>query len=110
VRDAMGRAEAWFICRVGYVETIRAAAFVGGRRTADAVEQEWPAFSVVEVDQRLVEDAAELAVKYELRTTDALHLAAATLLAADDLVFATWDPRLHAAAREGGFELLPLKL
>jgi predicted nucleic acid-binding protein len=106
----MGRAEAWFICRVGFVETIRAAAFVGGRRTAEAVEQEWPAFSVVEVDQRLVEDAAELAVKYELRTTDALHLAAATLLAADDLVLATWDPRLHSAARESGFELLPLKL
>jgi predicted nucleic acid-binding protein len=106
----MGRAEAWFICRVGFVETIRAAAFVGERRTAEAVEQEWPAFSVVEVDQRLVEDAAELAVKYELRTTDALHLAAATLLAADDLVLATWDPRLHSAARESGFELLPLKL
>jgi predicted nucleic acid-binding protein len=110
VRDAMGRAEAWFICRVGYVETIRAATFVGGRRTANAFEQEWPSFSVVEVDQRLVEDAAELAVKYELRTPDALHLAAATLLAAYDLVLATWDQRLHSAARASGLELLPPKL
>ena len=110
MRDAMGRAEGWFICRVGYVETIRAAAFVGGRRTANAVEQEWPAFSVVEVDQRLVEDAAELAVKYELRTADALHLAAATLLGADDLVLATWDRQLHTAARTSGLEVLPVKL
>jgi predicted nucleic acid-binding protein len=106
----MGRAEGWFICRFGYVETIRAASFVGGRRVASAVEREWPAFSVVEVDQRLVEDAAWLAVKYELRTSHALHLAAAKLLAADDLVLATWDPQLHSAARESGFELLPSKL
>jgi predicted nucleic acid-binding protein len=106
----MGRAEAWFICRVGYVETIRAAAFVGGRRTAIAVEQEWPAFSVVEVDQRLVEDAAQLAVKHELRTAEALHLAAATLLAVDNLVLATWDQRLHSAARASGLEVLPPKL
>jgi predicted nucleic acid-binding protein len=45
-----------------------------------------------------------------LRSLDALHLAAALLLPRDDLLLATWDRRLHAAARAEGLELVPDEL
>lgn len=64
-------------------------------------------FDVVEIEERLAEDAAALAVERELRSLDALHLAAALTIADDDLVLATWDRRLHAAARAKGLRLIP---
>lgn len=66
--------------------------------------------AVVEIDERLVEHAAELALDLELRSLDALHLAAALLLPSDGLVFATWDRRLHMAAGTSGLEVLPATL
>jgi predicted nucleic acid-binding protein len=62
---------------------------------------------VIEVDQRLVEEAAELAIDRELRSLDALHLAAALMLPPDDLLLATWDHRLHTAAGARGIGLIP---
>jgi hypothetical protein len=41
---------------------------------------------------------------------DALHLAAALMLPRDDLLLATWDRRLHAAAGAEGLALTPEKL
>ena len=69
--------------------------------------EEWPAIGVIEIDQRLVEHAAELAIDLDLRSLDALHLAAALVLPRDDLVLATWDRRLHAAAHTTALPLLP---
>jgi uncharacterized protein len=106
----MDRAEGWFMCRVGFVETIRAVGLSAGQATAGTVREEWPAFGVIEVDQRLVEDAAELAIARELRSMDALHLAAALILPQDDLLLATWDRRLHAAAAAEGLTLTPERL
>lgn len=103
----MGSAEGWYACRIGFVETVRAVSLAAGERGGRAVRKEWPAFSVVEVDQELVERAARLAVGDDLRSLDALHLAAALLLPADGLVFATWDRRLHAAARSHRLVVLP---
>jgi uncharacterized protein len=110
IRGAMDRAEGWFMCRVGFVETVRAVGLAGGRSAANAARAEWPAFGVVEVDQRLVEDAATLAIEHELRSLDALHLAAALVLPSRDLLFATWDRRLYAAAAAAGIALLPESL
>jgi uncharacterized protein len=103
----MDRAEGWFMCRVGFVETVRAVGLSAGKAAAETVREEWPAFGVVEVDQRLVEDAAKLAIDRELRSLDALHLAAALVLPRDDLFFAAWDRRLHAAAGAEGLALIP---
>ncbi len=103
----MERAATWFMCRVGFVETVRAVGLVGGAAAAKAAREEWPAFAVIEVDQRLVEHAATLAIEHELRSLDALHLAAALILPVDDLVLATWDRRLQAAAATAGLQLLP---
>ena len=103
----MQRAEDWYICRVAFVETVRAVGLAAGARATQAVKDEWPAFGIVEVDQPLVEHAAQLALDRDLRTLDSLHLAAALVLPAAGLVLATWDRRLHAAARAEGLVLIP---
>jgi uncharacterized protein len=103
----MGRADGWFMCRIGFVETIRAVGLSAGRAAARTVREEWAAFGVIEVDQRLVENASELALDHELRSLDALHLAAALMLSQDDLLLATWDRRLHTAASAEGLALIP---
>jgi predicted nucleic acid-binding protein len=110
VGEAMTRARGWFICRVGFVETVRAVGLVGGHAAVKSVTDEWAALGVVEVDQRLVEDAGRLALKHDLRSLDALHLAAALVLPRDDLVFATWDRRQQAAARAEGLHVMPAAL
>jgi uncharacterized protein len=107
VRGAMAQAETWFMCRVGFVETVRAVGLAGGSTAAASVTDEWPALTVVEVDQRLVEAAAGLATRHDLRSLDALHLAAALVLPRDGLVFASWDRRQHASAAAEGLQLLP---
>ncbi|MQA74397.1 MAG: PIN domain-containing protein [Solirubrobacterales bacterium] len=107
VREAMGRADSWYICRLGFVETMRAVGIAAGAGATRVVQEEWPAFGVVEIDQPLVEHAAALALERDLRSIDSLHLAAALLLSGEDLTFASWDRRLHAAARAEGLELLP---
>ena len=110
VRRSMGEAEAWFICRVGYVETVRAVGLTGGTSAVRAFREEWPAFGVVAVDQELVESAARLALARDLRSLDAVHLAAALLLEDEDLVMASWDRRLHSAAEEEGLPVIPERL
>jgi predicted nucleic acid-binding protein len=106
VVDAMKRVEGWFMCRAGFVETVRAVGLAAGPGATTAIAEEWPAFTIVEVDQPLVEHAAALALKHELRSLDALHLAAALVLPDADLVFAAWDRRLHTAARAEGLHTL----
>jgi len=103
----MNSAEGWFMCRIGFVETVRAVGESAGRAAAKTVREEWPAFGLIEVDQRLAEEAAELAIDRGLRSLDALHLAAALTLPREDLLLATWDRRLHTAAGAEGLGLIP---
>jgi predicted nucleic acid-binding protein len=110
VREAMQAAEDWYICRAGFVETVRAVGLVAGGQATQVVREEWPAFGLVEVDQPLVERAATLCLQRELRSLDALHLAAALVLPVEDLVLATWDHRLHRAASAEGLRALPDRL
>lgn len=107
VRQTMQDARGWFTCRIGFVETVRAIALAAGESATRLMRSEWPAFGIVEVDQTLVEHAAALAAARDLPSLDALHLAAALLLRSDDLVLATWDRRLHAAAQGEGLNVLP---
>ncbi len=101
VRELMHEADGWFMCRVGYVETVRAVVLAAGGRAARRVQDEWAAFDVIEVDQALVRDAADLAPSHDLRSLDALHLAAARILRRPELLVATWDRRLAAAIATG---------
>ena len=62
----------------------------------------WPEFAVAELDQRIVERAAELAYDHGLRAYDAVHCASAEQLDDDDLVVASGDQKLlHACASLG---------
>jgi predicted nucleic acid-binding protein len=103
----MASSRAWFTCRIAFVETMRAAGRVAGRTAAGRFSSEWPAFTIVEVDQQLAERAAELALARNLRSLDAVHLAAALLLPREELVVATWDDRLASAARAEGLDVVP---
>lgn len=110
VLRAMDAAAGWSMCRIGFVETVRAVALAGGREAIATIEDDWLAFDVIELDRRLAGHAAELAVTTELRSLDAMHLAAALVLPAEDLTVATWDVRLHRAARGHGLATLPADL
>jgi predicted nucleic acid-binding protein len=110
VRETMERADGWFMCRAGFVETVRAVGLAAGIAATKPVMEEWPAFGIVEVDQALVEQAAALAIDRDLRSLDSLHLAAAMVLPVDDLAFITWDRRLHAAAAAEGLPVTPASL
>jgi uncharacterized protein len=107
VLSAMANSRAWAMCRIGYVETVRAVALAAGAKAVKRVEGEWPSFDVVEVDSTLAEDAARLAQSGELPSLDALHLAAALVLPSEGLAVATWDARLHRAARDRGLDVIP---
>lgn len=109
VREAMADQD-WVSCRVCEVETRRAVDRAGGSEELERVESDWHAFEIVEVDAVLCERATELACTTGLRTLDALHLAAALGLPRRGLDFATWDSRLHRAAREHGLATLPAEL
>lgn len=108
--EAMGWAGALSMCRVGFVETISAVAREGAKRDVGKIERDWLYIEVVEADRGLCERAGQLAASHRLRALDALHLAAALSLPAGDLTFATWDVRLHRAAREEGLATLPVEL
>jgi predicted nucleic acid-binding protein len=110
VIEVMGRADAYKMCRIGFVETVRAVARGGGRGEVEKMESDWTRVDVVEVDRTLAEHAARLAVNHRLRTLDALHLAAALALTDENPTFVTWDSDLHRAARAEGMQTLPSAL
>lgn len=110
VVKAMDQADVWSSCRLTLVETVRAVGLRAGTRGVRRVKGEWWNVDIVEVDRNLVEHATELALATKLRALDAVHLAAALSLPAKNPVFATWDARLHRAARQHGLRTLPVAL
>lgn len=107
LEQALARADALSICRVGFVEAGRAIGLAGEPRDLGKLEAEWGWFDVVDVDQALAASASSLSLSHRLRTLDALHLAAALRLEDENLVFATWDRRLHRAALAEGLAVVP---
>lgn len=108
VLEAMSGEDTWSMCRTGFVETMRAVARVGGPEEAERARRDWMAgCDVVELDRDLAEQAARVALASGLRAMDAIHLASALRLSVEGIVFATWDARLHRAARAHGLPTLP---
>lgn len=111
VLEAMSGEDTWAMCRIGFVETVRAVARGGEPGDVERVKRDWTVgCDVVELDQGLAERAARLALENGLRALDALHLAAALSMSDEGLTFATWDARLHRAARKHGLRTLPVAL
>ncbi len=107
----------WLCHQVGYVE-VRAALAAAARLeriSAQARSQavarfvkDWGSISQVQLDDALLERAAELAEGFGLRGYDSVHLAAADRIrgaVGEKLLFACFDERLNRAARLIGLRL-----
>lgn len=110
VLEAMRADDAWFIARIGYVETMRLLLCASLRPQVTAFRSDWPRFAVVELDSILAEEAADVAAEEGLRSLDAIHLASALALPPAGLVLLTWDRRLHAAGARRGLRVVPESL
>jgi predicted nucleic acid-binding protein len=104
------------VSRLAWTEALAAlAAARRGRRLTDegyasAVEVFCACFArcaVVSVADQLVDQAADLAAEYDLRSADAIHLATALAVLEGDSVFVTWDKRLRQAALQAGLVTAP---
>ena len=116
VREWTAEAEVVATCRVAHPETLSALTrrYNGGdlaKREYDKVVHaftgEWRMYAAVDFDEI---EAGRLVRKYGLRGFDAVHLAAAKLLASVDadvrVSFSSFDERLNDAARGEGFVVL----
>lgn len=111
VHHAAERAGLIAACRITWVEAMAAMARRqrDDPRSADAIEQArqrlsqlWSSFTVVEVNQQLVEAAGRFADVFALRADDSVQLAAAHALqtmSAQAVTFACFDRRLNQAAQ-----------
>lgn len=70
------------------------------QRALRDIEQDWPIFRHVAVDQGLLQQAAGLAGTYYLRAYDAVHLAAVQAVAPLGVQFITFDLKLRAVAEQ----------
>jgi len=79
------------------------------RHAVAELTDDWERYVKIEVSATLVTHAAQLAERHRLRGYDAIHLASAMLLGdqvGGEIVFASWDDELDAAAAREGFRLL----
>lgn len=118
VREAVVQAELASTSTIAYVEARAAFArrrHTGGllsqdyRRIVRDLDSDWGNYLRIEVTEPLIREAAELAERHRLRAYDAIHLASAADLRdrlADQVIFASWDADLEAAARREGLALL----
>jgi predicted nucleic acid-binding protein len=98
-------AEAWAgFARKGR-EAPRALAAIAAARAAFA--EDWPAWSIVEITQPLVERAGSFADAFALRAYDSVQLAAAHSLLEQraEVAFASFDARLNRAAQVLGMSV-----
>lgn len=72
------------------------------RLALDALEDVYAELRVVGIDEPLARHAGELAERHALRSYDAVHLACALAVDADDVLLATWDEALGDAALQTG--------
>ena len=103
--------------RLAYPE-VRAALSAAGRsrrlerrmlrQAVQVWEEFWDACRPIELTQSVAAQAGELCDDHGLRGADAVHLASALALTTRDLVIATWDARLRAAALASGFRVTPI--
>ena len=69
--------------------------------------EDWAQFLVIEVDADCLEVASEIGCAHGLRSLDAVHLAAGERLPRP-CSFVTFDTRQREAARELGFDVVPI--
>ena len=90
-----------------------AAARRAGRLTArlfpralSELEGHFADLSLVELNEHVARAAGEVAERYRLRASDAIHLASALTIPAQ-LTVSTWDTELRRASLEAGLSVAP---
>jgi predicted nucleic acid-binding protein len=68
-------------------------------RALATLEELYAQLRIVAIDEPLARHAGDLAAQHALRGYAAVHLACALALEGDDVLLATWDDALNAAAR-----------
>lgn len=112
-------ADAVVSSRVAHAE-VRAAIAAARRATrltsdqSEDAKQLWDhlraALRLVELSEVVAQHAGDLAEEHALSGFDAIHLASALLVNAEELVLTTWDARLSAATAATGIATLPDRL
>ena len=114
VTEAMDEASrgggAWCASALARAETLQAMhqiAVTPGQHDAlwAALRADWELFHVVPVDERCLARAVEIGASFRVRSTDAIHLAAADRLPAP-VRYLTFDRRQIPAAAGLGFEVI----
>ncbi len=104
--------------RLAHPEVRAALAAAGRARRLDPADQvraeaawqdHWSATRPVELTDVVTTHAGELAARHSLGGADAVHLASLLAVGTADTLFAVWDRRLRAGAREAGVRLAPLE-
>ena len=75
--------------------------------------QHWPSYVRVRITELLIRDADHLAIQYNLRGYDAVHLASALIWndrTSEQILFATFDDNLWLAAEAEGLDVFPSAL
>ena len=105
-----------YVSLLGYTELRAAvAAAIRGQRVRasdvralrDRVEAVWDQVIGIDIDDRVVRAAGDLAERHRLRAADAIHLASAIRIREPDTAFVAFDARLREAAAAEGFVVLP---
>ncbi len=119
LREVMEVAGKVMTSRLTYVE-IRAALAAArrARRMAPAEHDEavaelelvWQTFVVVDITQRIAEDAGTVAEMFGLRAGDAIQFASLRGMDAPGIPMIAWDERLRSAAQASGFPCYPLEV
>lgn len=88
--------------RAAIAAAARARRISGEVDVVDALDDVYAELRVIAIDEALARAAGELASRHALRGYDAVHLASALAVEADDVVLVTWDDDLGDAARATG--------
>jgi uncharacterized protein len=110
VTEAMDDDPIWCASSLARAETLQAMHHVAatpGQHDAlwSALRHDWERFHVVPVDDRCLARAVEIGATFRVRSTDAIHLAAADRLPAP-IRYLTFDRRQIPAAAGLGFEVI----
>lgn len=110
VTEAMAEHPTWCASALARAETLQVLHHVAVSSSQhqslwSALRSDWERFHVVPVDDRCLADAVEIGSTFRVRSTDAIHLAAAARLPRP-VRYLTFDRRQIPAAAGLGFEVL----
>lgn len=105
---AIGKAEA--AAALGKAQRLGYLTSAAMHSAWDALRRDWSTLLRLQITETLVNNAADLALQYELRGYDAVHLAAALFwqeAMQSPVQLATFDRQLWCAARHAGLTVWP---